>query len=197
MAFLNFKFRGFSAVFRLSRSVRKKGAIRKRHRQFNEEGAVVVKQDRDRIVKAQKVIDPENNEVLLYCHSARREKKEQAVNDRFTIRFEEALNSLESGLHKKRCLKKYDKVSEKTGRLKQRYSRAAKHYNIKTDKDEKSGNAVKIHRTRKSDSNTKDGLPGIYCLRTSHKEFYAGPNLIRLSSAIFSSDRNCMNFFRL
>jgi len=144
---------------------------RKRHRQFNDNDAVVVKQDEDCTVKVQKVIDPDNNEALLYCHSTRREKKEQAINDRFTIRFEEALSNLESGLHKKRCLKKYDKVLVKIGRLKQQYSRAAKHYNIKVDKDDKSGNAVKIHWAHKSDSNTKDGLPGVYCLRTSHKEF--------------------------
>jgi len=117
---------------------------RKHHCQFNENKAVVVKQDQGCIVKAQKVIDPENNEVLLYCHSTKREKKEQAINDRFTIRFEEALTNLESGLHKKRCLKKYDKVLEKIGRLKQQYS---------------------------TGSNTKDGLPGVYCLRTSHKKF--------------------------
>jgi len=108
---------------------------------------------------------------LLYCHSTKREKKEQAINDRFTIRFEEALTNLESGLHKKRCLKKYDKVLEKIGRLKQQYSKAAKHYSIKIQKDEKSGNAVKIHWKRKTGSNTKDGLPGVYCLRTSHKKF--------------------------
>jgi len=62
-------------------------------------------------------------------------------------------------------------VLEKIGRLKQQYSKAAKHYTIKIDKDEKSGNAVKIHWARKTDSNTKDGLPGVYCLRTSHMEF--------------------------
>jgi len=70
--------------------------------------------------------------------------QEQAINDRFTILFEDALANLESGLHKKRCLKKYDKVLEKIGRLKQQYSKAAKHYNIKVSKDEKSGNAIKI-----------------------------------------------------
>ncbi len=48
---------------------------------------------------------------------------------------------------------------------------AAKHYNIKVYKDDKSGNAVKIKWTRKTESNTKDGLPGVYCLRTSHKKF--------------------------
>lgn len=143
---------------------------RKHHREFNEQEAVVVKQDQDYTVKVQKVLDPENNEILLYCHSSKREKKEQAINDRFTANFEEALSNLESGLHKKRCLKKYDKVLEKIGRLKQQYSKAAKHYNIKTYKDEKSGNAVKITWKRQVAPDTKDSLPGVYCLRTSHME---------------------------
>ena len=102
---------------------------RKHHREFNEDEAVVVKQDNDCTVKVQKIIDSENDEVLLYCHSTKREKKEQAINDRFTIRFEKAVSQLESGLHKKGCLKKYDKVLEKIGRLKQQYSKDAKHYN--------------------------------------------------------------------
>jgi len=33
-------------------------------------------------------------ETLLYCHSTRREKKDQAISDRFTSRFEEDLRSL-------------------------------------------------------------------------------------------------------
>ena len=143
---------------------------RKRHRQFNEDEAVVVKQYKDGTVKAQKVIDSENNEVLLYCHSTQREKKEQAINDRFTIHFEEALAILESGLHKKRCLKKYDKVLEKIGRLKQKYAKASKLYKIEIIKDEQSGNAVKVRWTRQTPPDTKDGLPGVYCLRTSHME---------------------------
>lgn len=143
---------------------------RKRHRQFDEDQAVVVKQDKDCTVKAQKVIDSDNNEVLLYCHSTQREKKEQSINDRFTLRFEEALISLEAGLLKNGCLKKYDKVLEKIGRLKQKYSKASKLYKIDVSKDEKTGNAVKIQWTRQTPPDTKDGLPGVYCLRTSHME---------------------------
>jgi transposase len=143
---------------------------RNRHREFNEDEAVVVKQNDDCTVKVQKVIDVENDEVLLYCHSTKREKKEQAINDRFTVRFEEAVNKLESGLYKKGCLKKYDKVLEKIGRLKQQYSKAAKHYKIEVSKDEKSGNAVKILWTRQPIADTKDSLPGVYCLRTTHME---------------------------
>lgn len=143
---------------------------RKRHRQFNEAEAVVVKQDKDCTVKAQKVIDPENNEVLLYCHSTQREKKEQSINDRFTVSFEEALTNLDSGLHKKGCMKKYDKVLEKIGRLKQKYSRASKLYKIDVSKDKKTGNAIKISWVRQAALDTKDGFPGVYCLRTSHIE---------------------------
>ena len=144
---------------------------RKHHREFNEDEAVVVKQDNDCTVKVQKIIDSENDEVLLYCHSTKREKKEQAINDRFTIRFEKAIGKLESGLHKKGCLKKYDKVLEKIGRLKQQYSKAAKHYKIEVSKNEKSGDAVKILWTRQTLVDTTDSLPGVYCLRTTHMEF--------------------------
>jgi len=143
---------------------------RKRHRQFDEDEAVVVKQDNEGTVKAQKVIDLENNEMLLYCHSTQREKKEQAINDRFTVRFEEALTYLESGLHKKGRLKKYDKVLEKIGRLKQKNSKASKLYTIDVSCDEESGNAVSLSWIRKTNLETKDSLPGVYCLRTSHME---------------------------
>ena len=71
---------------------------------------------------------------------------------------------------KEGCLKKYDKVLEKIGRLKQQYSKAAKHYKIEVSKNEKSGNAVKILWTRQTPTNTKDSLPGVYCLRTTHTE---------------------------
>ncbi|WP_245620030.1 IS1634 family transposase [Desulfobacter vibrioformis] len=145
---------------------------RKRHRQFNDDEAVVVKQDEGctGTVKAQKVIDSETDEVLLYCHSTQREKKERAINNRFTVRFEEALKYLDDGLHIKGRLKKYDKVIEKIGRLKQKNSKASKLYQIDISKDEKSGNAVKIKWTRNAEPDTKDGFPGVYCLRTSHKD---------------------------
>ena len=143
---------------------------RKRHRQFNEDEAIVVKQDKNCTVKAQKVIDSENDEVLLYCHSTQREKKERAINNRFIVRYEEALKYLEEGLYIKGRLKKYDKVMEKIGRLKQKYSKASKLYEIDVSKDKKTGNAVKINWTRKAEPETKDGFPGVYCLRTSRND---------------------------
>ena len=140
---------------------------RKRHREFDEASSVVVKKDDECTVRAQKVFDEETQETLLYCHSTQREKKDQAIADRFLSRFEEELQKLNNGLHKKRCLKKYDKVMFKIGRLKQKYSRVSSQYTISVTKDEKSGNAVKISWKQQARPETTDTHPGVYCLRTS------------------------------
>ncbi len=112
---------------------------RKHHREFSEKDAVVVRTDKDCTVKAYKKINDKTGEVELYCHSTRREDKERAIYNRFSTRFEEALDKLDSGLHKKGCVKKYDKVLVSLGRLKQKYSRAAKNYQITVKKDKKTG----------------------------------------------------------
>ncbi len=45
---------------------------RKRHREFDEESSVVVKEDDECTVRVQKVFDEETEESLLYCHSSLR-----------------------------------------------------------------------------------------------------------------------------
>jgi len=144
---------------------------RKKHREFNKDLSVVVKQDDECTVRVQKVLDEETQETLLYCHSTRREKKDQAISDRFTQRFEEALQKLNNGLNKKRCLKKYDKVMVKIGRLREKYSRVSRQYTISVEKNDTSGNAVKINWKQTSGLNTTDTYPGVYCLRTSQTEW--------------------------
>ena len=144
---------------------------RKKHREFDEASSVVVKKDDECTVRVQKVFDEERQETLLYCHSTRREEKDQAIGDRFTNRFEEALQKLAGGLHKKRCLKKHDKVMEKIGRLRQKYSRVSRQYTISVEKEDAGGNATKITWERKPTPNTTDTYPGVYCLRTSQTEW--------------------------
>ena len=141
---------------------------RKRHSEFAEESSVVVKKDDECTVRVQKVFDEETQETLLYCHSSQREKKDQAIDDRVTKRFQEALQKLAGGLAKKRCLKKYDKVMVQIGRLRQKYSRASKQFTISVEKDDTTGNATKITWQQKAVENTTDSYPGVYCLRTSH-----------------------------
>ncbi len=144
---------------------------RKKHREFDESESTIVKQDAECTVKVQKVIDKETGETLLYCHSSQRKKKERAIGNRFATRFEEALQYLNDGLTIKRRLKKYDRVIEKIGRLKQQFSKAAKLYDVSVKKDENSGNAGKITWQRKLALDTTDTYPGVYCLRTSQTDW--------------------------
>jgi transposase len=144
---------------------------RKNHREFDEALSVVVKKDDECTVRAQKVFDEETQEMLLYCHSTRREKKDQAIGDRFVCRLEEELTKLNNGLHKKRCLKKYDKVMVKIGRLRQKYSKVSKRYTISVKKDDESGNATEITWKQQPQPETTDTHPGVYCLRTSQTDW--------------------------
>jgi len=144
---------------------------RKKHREFDETASVVVKKDDECTVRVQKVFDEETQETLLYCHSTMREKKDQAIGDRFVSRFEEDLQKLNNGLHKKRCLKNYDKVMVKIGRLRQQYSKVSKQYTISVEKDNTNGNATKITWQQKPALNTTDTYPGVYCLRTSQTDW--------------------------
>ncbi len=144
---------------------------RKKHREFDESESTIVKEDAECTVKVQKVIDDESGEILLYCHSSQREKKERAIGVLFSTRFEEALQYLSDGLKIKRRLKKHDKVIEKIGRLKQQFSKAAKLYTVTVTKDEESGNAGKITWQRKPAADTTDTYPGVYCLRTNQSDW--------------------------
>lgn len=141
---------------------------RKKHREFDEALSVVVQKDEECTVRAQKVFDEETQEALVYCHSTRREKKDQAIGDRFVSRLEDELMKLNNGLQKKRCLKKYDKVMVKIGRLRQKYSKVSNRYIISVKKDDETGNATQITWKQQPKPETTDTHPGVYCLRTSH-----------------------------
>ena len=144
---------------------------RKRHREFDKSASVVVKKEKNCTVRVQKKLDKETGETLLYCHSTMRENKEQAIGDRFIRRFEEDLQKLANGLHKKRCLKNYDKIMVKIGRLRQKYSRVSSQYSIDVEQDKKNGNATHIAWQQKPRAATTDTLPGVYCLRTSQTDW--------------------------
>lgn len=144
---------------------------RKQEKQFDASQAVVVKQKEDDvIVRVQKVINEESDEIELYCHSAPRQAKEEAIQRQVQTRFEEELAYLKEGLSIKRRTKKYDKVVEKVGRLKERYSAIARYYTIQVIKDPKSDNAQELIYKEKKDIDNKSAMHGVYCLRTNNKQ---------------------------
>jgi transposase len=142
---------------------------RSRHKQFDEEEATLIKDDGKVRIQIQRVIDKTSGEVHLYCHSSRREKKDRAIQRRFSERLEAQLQHLADGLAIKGRVKNYDKVLTRIGRLRQRYSRAARYYAIEVDKDECSGNATAIRWSRITPE--EETFPGVYCLRTNQDQW--------------------------
>lgn len=144
---------------------------RKREKQFDESKAVVVKQKEDDvIVRVQKIVDEENDEIELYCHSAPREAKEEAMQKQVQTRFEKELAYLKEGLSIPRRTKRYTKVIEKVGRLKERYSAIARYYTIQVTKDPKSDAATGLIYKEKKGLDDKSAMNGVYCLRTNNME---------------------------
>ena len=144
---------------------------RKHHRQFSEEDAVIVKAEEQGEVKVQRVINDATNEVELYCHSEGREKKNEAILDKFSQRYESGLERLKAGLDKKTGCRDYGKIMERLGRLKERYSHAAQHYHVDIIVDESGKKVIAIQWQLKENQKPAISHPGVYCLRTNQMEW--------------------------
>jgi len=142
---------------------------RKRHIEWDEEKASLVRQDGNNEVRIYSKQNSDTDETELYCRSSRRAEKEKAIDSLFAERFETSMQALADGLSKKGHLKQYDKVLHKIGRLQEKYARAAQHYTIEVDKDDKGVNAIALRFTRNNHSTVE--YAGIYCLRTNIKEW--------------------------
>ncbi|MBP8291044.1 MAG: IS1634 family transposase [Chromatiaceae bacterium] len=142
---------------------------RERHQPFDAEAAVLIREEGDTQIHAQRVVDEVTGEVRLYCHSTGREAKERGIEQRFSTRLEADLQYLAEGLVLPRRVKNYDKVLTRIGRLRQRHSRVARYYDIRLEKDEASGKATALVWTRIIP--TEDTLPGVYCLRTNQADW--------------------------
>jgi len=142
---------------------------RKRYIEWDEEKAALVRNDGSNEVRIYSKHNEESDETELYCRSSSRAEKEKAIDKQFSERFEESMKTLADGLSKPRCMRQYDKVMVKIGRLKQKYARAAQHYSIEVDKDEQGINASALRFTR-ADHGTVE-YAGVYCLRTNIKDW--------------------------
>jgi len=123
---------------------------------------VKVREDDRRVIRAAVRIEA-SGEMEVFCHSTAKEIKEQGIKNRFERRFEDNLAQVRDSLHKKYGTKKYDKVLEKIGRLKERYRRVARRYEISVEKDDKSAHAININWRMKQ----LDDTSGYYVLRSN------------------------------
>ncbi len=83
----------------------------------------------------------EDGEARLYVVSEGKKKAETSILGLRRNRFEAALERLHSGLPVKGRLKRYDRVLESVGRLKQRFSTVARHYEVTVEKADTGPNA--------------------------------------------------------
>ena len=132
----------------------------------------------------------EGDEIFLYCKSTGRALKEESIKNRFQKRFEEELTRLRESLHRKGGIKRYEKVLERIGRLKERYSRISHFYEISVKEDK--GKAVEISWRVKNPEHLEVGFSGTYRLRTSigelsSKELWSIYNMLSKVEASFKS----------
>ena len=65
--------------------------------------------------------EPSPREAFLLCQSPHKEKKEKQILERRMHSFEQALKKLQEGLKNPRAQKRYDRIMERIGRLKERH----------------------------------------------------------------------------
>jgi len=108
------------------------------------------------------------DEHVLHCHSQRREQKEQAMKTLFQERFEHDLEQARASLAKKGGVKKYDKVWQRIGRLREKYATIAHYYDITVE--QKEGTATDIKWTFERIEQAEERFSGSYFLRTSRTD---------------------------
>jgi len=121
---------------------------------------------KDVLVQAGLAPNKETDELQLYCHSVDKEKKEESIKTKFQERFEAELLKARNALHLPNGTKRYEKVIERIGRLKEKFKLVSHRYNITIEKDPESHKAKSITWSRKKAKKTS----GVYCLRTNRND---------------------------
>ena len=101
----------------------------------------------------------------LYVRSRQKAKKEASMNQQFEQRFLEEMETARAALSKRGGTKKYAKVCERIGRVKERYPSANKFYTIDVIADENNDKVKDITWKKKQTKPRTDD--GVYFIRTS------------------------------
>ena len=131
--------------------------------EFSESQLVNLKDKRENPIEVCWVKTSGESDQYLRIHSQMKAAKETSMNDHFSDRYEEELDTVARAIHKKGGTKKYGKVMERIGRIKERYTTANKHYEIEVK--EKDGLATEVLWKRKPQ--TSQSGEGVYFIRTS------------------------------
>jgi transposase len=140
---------------------------RSRPREISEEGLTIIKEEKGSTIKAKRL--DHNGEVLLYCESSARARKEESMKASFQKHFEDGLKAITSSLSKKKGVKNYEKVMERLGRLRERYPTIAQFYQI--DVKQESGVVKNITWEVNKEEELKVRFSGSYYIRSDRNDF--------------------------
>lgn len=135
-------------------------------RQFDPQGATELSTAGGDTIKIQRVMDAQGH-ALLYCHSPAREEKDRAIDTAKTAGYLASLEKLHLGLSKPRGTRDVGKIMERIGRAKQRFSRAAQHYEVEVTQDATTQQVTAITWSLRQKAGSAAQYPGVYCLRTT------------------------------
>lgn len=131
---------------------------------------VTVKEERNNKVTAALVKNEETKELELYCHSQAKEAKSKQMFTKAMTRYSIELEKLSNGLVKKGTVKKYDKVIERLGRLKEKYKKVGHLFDVTVAPDNERQYVTQITWQQK-DELVENKQAGIYCLRTNDSNY--------------------------
>jgi len=147
--------------------------------------------------KIQVAIVSEENDRVLYVKSSGKEQKERSIKSKFEQLFEEELNHLAAGLTRKNTTKRYDKVLERIGRLREKYKRVSSYYEITVKREGHLATCIKYEQKRPQQLNER--YSGSYFLRTNRPDLEKETiwhiyNLIRRIESSFKSLKSHLGF---
>ncbi len=119
-------------------------------------------------------------EAFLLCHSEAKEAKEKAILSLKEQRFEQELLAIKEGLEKTKRQKKYDKIIERIGRLKERY-KVGNLYTIKVEQTD--GKAIDLQFEKNDQAQAKEDAIGTYVLRTNRLDL-SGEEISKLHRSL-------------
>ena len=122
------------------------------------------------LVEAWRISDEDADELKLYARSEGRRQTEASILARRS-KLKAELQSLHDGLSLPQRMKRHDRILEKIGRLKERYSGIASQYKITIERTGDTATAVRFKRQDKVD--VADAAAGSCVLRTNHTDWEA------------------------
>lgn len=108
------------------------------------------------------------NELFVLCRSEGRMEKDAAIRKRFEEKIESDLEKLRNTIAAGR-LKQTDKIYERIGRIRERYPRVARYYEIQLE-EENGMQSLKWHQKEEAWKQAEE-LDGTYLLRTNQLEW--------------------------